>query len=272
MIASSPGRSAQCRCQLSCSRTPTHLRGIARDGHDSAARLRTVGPRTRGGAARSTEDIQHFTRLTSIVAGRMFPGGGSEIAQTPDALATSLRGARAAVLRSQHGNRLSGTGEHVVVLRPTPGRDAPDRPAHLHTDAVLEVYVRQGTGQSGPNSMSSRSRDRRGAGMSDGAFLTHANLTPLMRHPVPSGATSAVWRRSRSSGSSWPGCSAGSSTPAPRGTKQSDRADIREWVDNTRIFRKTLAELVKEYVDLLRDAGPRRGPRETAEVQARRDR
>ena len=36
--------------------------------------------------------------------------------------------------------------------------------------------------------------------------------------------------------------------------EQSDRADIREWIDNTRIFRKTLAELVKEYVDLLDDA------------------
>jgi signal transduction histidine kinase len=38
--------------------------------------------------------------------------------------------------------------------------------------------------------------------------------------------------------------------------EQSDRADIREWIDNTRIFRKTLAELVKEYVDLLDDANP----------------
>ncbi|AWM36116.1 Sensor protein FixL [Gemmata obscuriglobus] len=33
--------------------------------------------------------------------------------------------------------------------------------------------------------------------------------------------------------------------------EDSDRADVREWVDNTRVFRKTLAELVKEYVDLL---------------------
>ena len=38
--------------------------------------------------------------------------------------------------------------------------------------------------------------------------------------------------------------------------EQSDRSDIREWLDNTRIFRKTLAELVKEYVDLLQDADP----------------
>jgi len=37
---------------------------------------------------------------------------------------------------------------------------------------------------------------------------------------------------------------------------QSDRADVREWIDNPRVFRKTLAELVKEYVDLLTDAEP----------------
>jgi signal transduction histidine kinase len=38
--------------------------------------------------------------------------------------------------------------------------------------------------------------------------------------------------------------------------EQSDRADIREWIDNTRIFRKTLAELVKDYVDLLTATDP----------------
>jgi signal transduction histidine kinase len=33
--------------------------------------------------------------------------------------------------------------------------------------------------------------------------------------------------------------------------EDSDRADVREWLDNTRVFRKTLTELVREYVDLL---------------------
>lgn len=33
--------------------------------------------------------------------------------------------------------------------------------------------------------------------------------------------------------------------------EESDRANVREWVDNTRVFRKTLSELVREYVDLL---------------------
>jgi signal transduction histidine kinase len=34
--------------------------------------------------------------------------------------------------------------------------------------------------------------------------------------------------------------------------EESDRADVREWLDNNRVFRKTLTELVREYVDLLR--------------------
>src|SRR5829696_8884467 len=38
--------------------------------------------------------------------------------------------------------------------------------------------------------------------------------------------------------------------------EESDRADMREWLDNTRIFHKTLAELVREYADLLLDKTP----------------
>jgi signal transduction histidine kinase len=34
-------------------------------------------------------------------------------------------------------------------------------------------------------------------------------------------------------------------------SEESDRANVREWLDNTRIFRKTLAELVRDYVELL---------------------
>ncbi|MFO0821585.1 MAG: HAMP domain-containing sensor histidine kinase [Gemmataceae bacterium] len=39
-------------------------------------------------------------------------------------------------------------------------------------------------------------------------------------------------------------------------SEESDRADMREWLDNTRIFRKTLAELTRDYVDLLLDNNP----------------
>ncbi len=45
--------------------------------------------------------------------------------------------------------------------------------------------------------------------------------------------------------------------------EESDRADVREWLDNTRVFRKTLAELVREYVDLhdTEERGPDHGDR-----------
>jgi len=94
-----------------------------------------------GGARSSTEDIQHFSRLTRIVAAGLFPAGGNEVAHSPDALAASLRSLKPAFFDAD-GNRQSGTGEHVVVLRPKPGQDVPIGPIHI--DATLEVYVRQG--------------------------------------------------------------------------------------------------------------------------------
>jgi signal transduction histidine kinase len=52
-------------------------------------------------------------------------------------------------------------------------------------------------------------------------------------------------------------------------SEESDRADMREWVDNTRIFRKTLAELAREYADLLADpaADPTRVTNKRLEVE-----
>src|ERR1700733_7679141 len=52
-------------------------------------------------------------------------------------------------------------------------------------------------------------------------------------------------------------------------SEQADRADMREWLDNTRIFRKTLAELVREYVDLLQDENP--GPGYTNRLKNKRN-
>jgi len=50
---------------------------------------------------------------------------------------------------------------------------------------------------------------------------------------------------------------------------ESDKADMREWVDNTRIFRKTLAELVREHADLLLDTTP--GPGHETRLKNKRD-
>jgi signal transduction histidine kinase len=52
-------------------------------------------------------------------------------------------------------------------------------------------------------------------------------------------------------------------------SEQADRADMREWLDNTRIFRKTLAELVREYVDLLQDESP--GPGQANRLKNKRN-
>lgn len=38
--------------------------------------------------------------------------------------------------------------------------------------------------------------------------------------------------------------------------EDSDRADVREWIDNTRVFRKTVTELVRDYIDLVRTESP----------------
>ena len=43
------------------------------------------------------------------------------------------------------------------------------------------------------------------------------------------------------------------STPGPSWSEQADEATVREWLDEARIFRKTLPELVREYVRLRED-------------------
>jgi len=100
-----------------------------------------IAPPLAGQSRSSTEDIQHFTRLARIASAALFPDGGHEVAHAADAVRTSLRSTR---FFDADGNRMSGTGEHVVVLRPTPTFEAARE--QLHTDAVLEVYVREGGG------------------------------------------------------------------------------------------------------------------------------
>ena len=93
------------------------------------------------GSVRSTiEDIQLFTRLTRIVATGVFPNGRNQIADSPDALAANLRNLDPPFF-DLAGNRLSGNGEYVVVLRPSfPAGSQGNR---SQADAVLEVYARQ---------------------------------------------------------------------------------------------------------------------------------
>lgn len=52
-------------------------------------------------------------------------------------------------------------------------------------------------------------------------------------------------------------------------SETSDRADMREWVENTRIFRKTLAELVRDYVEMAPTTAP--GPDHAIRLRNKRD-
>jgi signal transduction histidine kinase len=49
----------------------------------------------------------------------------------------------------------------------------------------------------------------------------------------------------------------------------SDRADVREWLENTRIFRKTLTELLLDYIDISQEGVA--GPDQTARLRNKRD-
>ncbi len=52
-------------------------------------------------------------------------------------------------------------------------------------------------------------------------------------------------------------------------SEASDQGNMREWIDNTRIFRKTLSELVREYVDL--QAGTNPGPDQSTRLRNKRE-
>jgi hypothetical protein len=102
-------------------------------------------PEPRPGAVRSTiEDIQLFSRIAQIIAVSAFPNGSKSIVASSDALAENLRNLTPQFFDSA-GNRLSGNGEHVVVLRPLLPGDL--QTGRSHVDAVLEVYVRKPEGR-----------------------------------------------------------------------------------------------------------------------------
>jgi hypothetical protein len=98
-----------------------------------------IAPPAPGQTRSTTEDIQHFTRLARIVAAGLFPEGGREVSHSPDSVTGALKGMK---FFDEDGNRRSGSGEHVVVLRPTTGVEAAN--GRATTEAVLEVYVREG--------------------------------------------------------------------------------------------------------------------------------
>jgi hypothetical protein len=93
-------------------------------------------PARPGDVKNSTEDIQLFTVLTAVLARGAFPDGGGR-ADGPDALAANFARLTPTFF-DPSGNRLAGTGEHVVVLRPTPRVEG----VVTYPDAVIDVYTR----------------------------------------------------------------------------------------------------------------------------------
>jgi hypothetical protein len=92
-------------------------------------------------AASSTEDVLLFNTLVRVLARGAFPDGG-RVVPGPDALAERFRRIEPAFF-DPSGNRVTGSGEHVVVLRPT-GRveGVPTYP-----DATIEVWTRPDGGR-----------------------------------------------------------------------------------------------------------------------------
>lgn len=93
-------------------------------------------PPARPGDVKNTvEDIQLFSLITRVLTGAAFADGTDRLNADPDAVATRLR---AGTFFDPSGDRLAGSGEHVVVLRPTPRVEG----VVPNPDAVIEVWTR----------------------------------------------------------------------------------------------------------------------------------
>lgn len=96
-------------------------------------------PSKPGDVKNSTEDIQQFTTISAVLARGAFPDGDGRVVEGADALVAHFR-SLSPTFFDPSGNRLTGSGEHVVVLRPTPRLEG----VVTYPDAVLEVWTRQG--------------------------------------------------------------------------------------------------------------------------------
>jgi hypothetical protein len=85
----------------------------------------------------STEDIVLFNTIARVLARSAFPDEGGRVTDGPDALETAFRTMVPAFF-DPSGNRLTGSGEHVVVLRPTARIEG----TVTYPDAVIEVWTR----------------------------------------------------------------------------------------------------------------------------------
>lgn len=83
----------------------------------------------------STEDVQLFATMARVLVRGALPDGATRAAPGADAVAANVR---APGFFDARGDRRTGSGEHVVVLRPTPRVEG----AVTYPDAVIEVWTR----------------------------------------------------------------------------------------------------------------------------------
>jgi hypothetical protein len=105
-------------------------------GWDDAGSAAAVPPGYELRPPTSTEDVLHFAELTRVLVEAALPPGGEPVRRA-DELAAHIRGRTPAYFDAT-GNRLGGTGEYVVLLKPT---DAGSWDGGL-PEAVLEVWRR----------------------------------------------------------------------------------------------------------------------------------
>src|SRR5262249_25159794 len=95
-------------------------------------------PAKPGDVRSSTEDVQLFTIMAAVLTRGAVSDGSTRIVEGPDVLTSRFRNLSPAFF-DESGDRLSGSGEHVVVLRPTPRIEG----VVTYPDAVIEVWTRK---------------------------------------------------------------------------------------------------------------------------------
>lgn len=96
-------------------------------------------PTQPGEVKNSTEDIQLFTLMCGVLVRAAFPEGSDRLIDGADTLRQRFQSLDPPFFDCESGNRLAGSGEHVVVLRPAPRAEG----VVTYPDATIEVWTRQ---------------------------------------------------------------------------------------------------------------------------------